>query len=288
MPHRYRSVRGRYRPCCGGRCLLARPRSGDDASGASVTMIVVPTASFFYLLPHKQSSILPACLALLCLTLSLASLVAAMVTEPGIFPAADEPREETKQARRKITHVVIRGHRIKLQERRAKYTRHTDSVVERFDHHCPWVGNAVGLRNYYYFVSFVFWTTMLALVVGLKSGLRLYTLSKSKHYLDRVEPWQVVGLASLTAYCVVIFLLVGGLFAYPLRTFAEFNANEDLRATYPSRKSNPHDRGASRTGRLVVGKMPPSYVLQLDREELLGDVELARRVMEDGTDAPRC
>ena len=144
-----------------------------------------------------------------------------MVTEPGILPAAppDEPREETKQARRKITHVVMRGHRIKLQERRAKYTRHTDSVVERFDHHCPWVGNAVGLRNYYYFVSFVFWTTLLALVVGLKSGLRLYTLSKSKHYLDRVEPWQVVGLASLTAYCVVIFLLVGGLFAYHFSLF---------------------------------------------------------------------
>ena len=161
-----------------------------------------PRAHRFILLPapHKQSSIFPALLALVCLTLSLASLVAAMVTEPGILPAAppDEPREETKQARRKITHVVIRGHRIKLQERRAKYTRHTDSVVERFDHHCPWVGNAVGLRNYYYFVSFVFWTTMLALVVGLKSGLRLYTLSKSKHYLDRVEPWQVVGLASLT------------------------------------------------------------------------------------------
>ena len=35
MPDRYRSVRGRYRPCCGGRCLLARPRSGDDASGES-------------------------------------------------------------------------------------------------------------------------------------------------------------------------------------------------------------------------------------------------------------
>ena len=283
---RYRSVRGRYRPCCGGRCLLARPRSGDDASGASATMILVPTASFFYLLPRKQSSLLPACLAFLCLALSLASLVAAMVTEPGILPAAppDEPREETKQARRKITHVVIRGHRIKLQERRAKYTRHTDSVVERFDHHCPWVGNAVGLRNYYYFVSFVFWTTALSLVVGLKSGLRLYTLSKSRHYLDRVEPWQVVGLASLTAYCVVIFLLVGGLFAYHFTLISRnITTNEDLRATYPSRKSNPHDRGCVANWKACLfGKTPPSYVLQLDREELLGDVEMARRdVVED-------
>merc|ERR1719160_930700 len=112
-------------------------------------MILIPTGAFFYLLPRRPSSILPACLALLCLILSLASLLAAMVTEPGILPAAppDEPQEETKQARRKITHVVIRGHRIKLQERRAKYTRHTDSVVERFDHHCPWVGHRIKLQE---------------------------------------------------------------------------------------------------------------------------------------------
>ena len=56
MPDRYRSVRGRYRPCCGGRCLLARPRSGDDASGASVTMILVPTA--FILLPAPSTTII--------------------------------------------------------------------------------------------------------------------------------------------------------------------------------------------------------------------------------------
>ena len=142
----------------------------------------------------------------------------------------------------------------------------------------------MGLRNYYYFVAFIFWTTALAMVVGLKSGLRLYTLSKSKHYLDRVEPWQVVGLASLTAYCVVIFLLVGGLFTYHFKLISRnLTTNEDLRATYPSRRSNPHDRGCVQNWRACLfGRTPPSYVLQLDREELLGDVELARtRAVED-------
>ena len=138
-----------------------------------------------------------------------------MVTEPGILPAAppDEPREETKQARRKITHVIVRGHRIKLQERRAKYTRHTDSVVERSDRHRLWVGNAVGLRNAIAFRGVCVLDDMLALVVGLKSGLG-YTRCQNQNIIWIAEPWQVVGLASLTAYCVVIFLLVGGLFAY--------------------------------------------------------------------------
>ena len=165
---RYRSVRGRYRPCCGGRCLLARPRSGDDASGASVTMILVPTASFFYLLPRRQSSIFPALLGIGVLG-AISSIIgsghghrARHITRSA---AGRAPGRNETSARRKITHVVVRGHRIKLQERRAKYTRHTDSVVERFDHHCPWVGNAVGLRNYYYFVAFIFWTT-----IGISCG----------------------------------------------------------------------------------------------------------------------
>ena len=132
MP-RYQHGAGKYEPCCGGHCLLASV-GDDNFARVSFMLILAPTVLWsLFAVPYLWglSPVLPIVGALLFVS-SVSFLVAARCTEPGILPNQVVEGVTTAGGFQKKV-LVVDDKRLELPERRAKYVRETEVVVEKFD-----------------------------------------------------------------------------------------------------------------------------------------------------------
>ncbi|KAF8060562.1 PAT04 [Scenedesmus sp. PABB004] len=176
----YEQWQGNERFFCWGHCVTGP--SWKSGLG-SLVLLAAPTAVFLVLVaPYMAARVSPAILVVSCVLPCVCAVMLLLTScrDPGILPR-QEPDEEWLQSRKpRAKDVAVNGQRVTVryndtchfyQPPRAHHCSVNDNCIERFDHHCPWVGTTIGKRNYRTFLLFIYSTSAyIAWTFGVSLG----------------------------------------------------------------------------------------------------------------------
>ncbi|XP_039186950.1 palmitoyltransferase ZDHHC9 [Crotalus tigris] len=293
VTRKWEKLPGRNTFCCDGRIMMARQKG---IFYLTLFLIVGTCALFFafecrYLAVHLSPAI--PVFAVILFLFAMATLLRTSFSDPGVIPRAlpDEAAfiemeiEATngtvppgQRPPPRIKNFQINNQIVKLKycytckifrPPRASHCSICDNCVERFDHHCPWVGNCVGKRNYRYFYLFILSLSLLTIYIfsfnivyvalkSLKIGF-LSTLKETPGTALEVlicffTLWSVVGLTGFHTFLVAL----------------NQTTNEDIKGSWTgkNRVQNPYSHGniVKNCCEVLCGPLPPSV---LDRRGIL-------------------
>jgi palmitoyltransferase ZDHHC9/14/18 len=231
--YRYQLWEGKNKFLCGGRIMM-----GAHANHLllSITLLVV-TFSLFLLgvVPLLHMPILFYVGGGLAVSTLLFLLLTAF-TEPGIIPRRPPSKlleSMSEDARQKLQYC----HTCRIvRPPRAKHCRYCDNCVEVFDHHCPWTGTCIGVRNYAYFCAFITLATASSAFACGTSAYLIVRWVEGNAPLPRVLMYVRDIVSPLVcAFTLLVFCLVGSLLAFHLFLIGrQQTTNEFLRGVRPS------------------------------------------------------
>ncbi|XP_064781617.1 palmitoyltransferase ZDHHC14-like isoform X2 [Oncorhynchus masou masou] len=280
---------GRNRFYCNGRVMMARQ---TGVFYLTLILIMVTSGLFFaFDCPFLASNLTPAIPVIggVLFVFVLGMLFRASFSDPGVLPRAtpDEAADLERQIDAsngpsgpgyrpppRIREVVINGQTVKLKycftckifrPPRASHCSLCDNCVERFDHHCPWVGNCVGKRNYRFFYLFILSLSFLTVFIfafvithvilrsnrtGFLSALKDSPASVLEVLVCFFSVWSIMGLSGFHTYLIS----------------SNQTTNEDIKGSWSTKRAkdnyNPYSYGNILTNccAALCGPLPPSLI----------------------------
>ncbi|XP_051045004.1 palmitoyltransferase ZDHHC18 isoform X1 [Phodopus roborovskii] len=278
---------GRNRFYCGGRLMLA----GHGGVFALTLLLILSTTVLFFVsdcpyLASKLTLAIPIIAAILFFFV-MSCLLQTSFTDPGILPRAttceaaalekqiDNTGSSTYRPPPRTREVMINGQMVKLKycftckmfrPPRTSHCSVCDNCVERFDHHCPWVGNCVGRRNYRFFYAFILSLSFLTAFIFACVVTHLTLRSQESNFLSTLKekPASVLELV-ICFFSIWSILGLSGFHTYLVAS--NLTTNEDIKGSWSSKRGgeasvNPYSHKSIITNCCAVlcGPLPPSLI----------------------------